>query len=104
MCIRGYDVYIIIVIEQECSVVLWSCYNNELLISLKGERPINDLSWDPTIAYEFVTVGVASLAYWSVRIQDNTVDVKLYQPEGQSRSKASVTMTTTVAMTTDSSH
>ena len=98
------DVYFILVIELECSIVLWSCYSNELLISLKGEGPINDLSWDPAIAYEFVTVGVASLAYWRMSVQDNTVDVKLHKPEQQSRSKASVTVTTMVAMTTDSSH
>jgi hypothetical protein len=60
-------------------LVIWSAADYSLLIATQLESYINDVYWDPTVPYEFTTVGGAGIQFWM--LDDVNNQLQLHQPQ-----------------------
>lgn len=67
---------------RDCSIVVWSTDNYEILTTSRAASPVHELKWDPYTVNEFATVGQNStVLFWL--LDETTTDVCLNVHEAE---------------------
>ncbi|CAH1794798.1 unnamed protein product [Owenia fusiformis] len=67
---------------RECSVVVWSTQNHQVLITSKTALPVHHVAWDPHTCNEFVTVGTnGTVLFWLVDETGDAPCLNLHEAE-----------------------
>lgn len=67
---------------QDCTIVVWSTRNYEILTTSKTTSAIHDLKWDPFSVNEFVSVGQdGSVLFWLLDETKNNACLNVHEAE-----------------------
>ena len=67
---------------RECSIVVWSTYNYNILTTSKTAHPVHDLKWDPFTVNEFVSVGDnGTVLFWLLDETGHEVALNVHEAE-----------------------
>ena len=68
---------------SSCEILLWNCVGYDCLTRVKTTQSVCAVAWDPSTAYEYVSVGVAGLEFWMLEENKNSFDIRVHKPERQ---------------------